>query len=162
MSYAFRVNYNYKGRYLLTFSNRWDGVSWFSEGSKWDSFPAGAMAWRLSDEEFMESTRNWLSNAKLRVSYGITGNSGGTGAYVTQTQAYLYPNGGVTVGGKPVQFAQYTGTYAGSTLGWGNLTTGMSVLISVCSTIVLTDLSNGSGQRPKVFFTNVLCPSQMV
>ncbi|WP_289632055.1 TonB-dependent receptor [uncultured Duncaniella sp.] len=118
MSYAFRVNYNYKGRYLLTFSNRWDGVSWFSEGSKWDSFPAGAVAWRLSDEEFMESTRNWLSNAKLRVSYGITGNSGGTGAYVTQTQAYLYPNGGVTVGGKPVQFAQYTGTYAGSTLGW--------------------------------------------
>ena len=89
MSYAFRVNYNYKGRYLLTFSNRWDGVSWFSEGHKWDAFPAGALAWRISDEEFMESTRDWLSNAKLRVSYGITGNAGGTGAYVTQTQAYL-------------------------------------------------------------------------
>ena len=118
MSYAFRVNYNYKGRYLLTFSNRWDGVSWFSQGHKWDSFPAGAVAWRFSDEEFMESTRDWLNNAKLRVSYGITGNSGGTGAYVTQSQAYLYPNAGVTVGGVPVQFAQYTGTFAGSDLGW--------------------------------------------
>ncbi len=118
MSYAFRVNYNYKGRYLLTFSNRWDGVSWFSQGHKWDSFPAGAVAWRFSDEAFMESTRDWLNNAKLRVSYGITGNSGGTGAYVTQSQAYLYPNGGVTVGGVPVQFAQYTGTFAGSNLGW--------------------------------------------
>lgn len=118
MSYAFRLNYNYKGRYLLTFSNRWDGVSWFSEGSKWDAFPAGALAWRFSEEEFMESTRGWLDNAKLRVSYGITGNSGGTGAYVTQSQAYLYPNAGVTVGGVPVQFAQYTGTFAGSDLGW--------------------------------------------
>lgn len=118
MSYAFRVNYNYKGRYLVTFSNRWDGVSWFSEGSKWDSFPAGAVAWRLSEESFMEDTRSWLDNAKLRVSYGITGNSGGTGAYVTQSQAYLYPNAGVTVGGVPVQFAQYTGTFAGSDLGW--------------------------------------------
>lgn len=118
MSYAVRVNYNYKGRYLLTFSNRWDGVSWFSEGSKWDAFPAGALAWRFSEEEFMESTRSWLDNAKLRVSYGITGNSGGTGAYVTQSQAYLYPNAGVTVGGVPVQFAQYTGTFAGSDLGW--------------------------------------------
>ncbi len=118
MSYAFRVNYNYKGRYLLTFSNRWDGVSWFSQGHKWDSFPAGAVAWRFSDEEFMESTRDWLNNAKLRVSYGITGNSGGTGAYVTQSQAYLYPSNGVTVGGVPVQFAQYTGTFAGSDLGW--------------------------------------------
>ncbi len=118
MSYAFRVNYNYKGRYLLTFSNRWDGVSWFSEGHKWDSFPAGAVAWRFSDEEFMESTRDWLNNAKLRVSYGITGNSGGTGAYVTQTQVYPYTSAGITIGGVAVPFSQYTGTFAGSDLGW--------------------------------------------
>ncbi|MDE6394344.1 MAG: SusC/RagA family protein, partial [Duncaniella sp.] len=118
MSYAFRLNYNYKGRYLLTFSNRWDGVSWFSEGHKWDSFPAGAVAWRISDESFMEDARNWLDNAKIRVSYGVTGNAGGVGAYATQSQAYLYPNAGVSVGGQPVSFAQYTGTFAGSTLGW--------------------------------------------
>jgi len=118
MSYAIRLNYSYKGRYLFTFSNRWDGVSWFSEGNKWDSFPAGAVAWRISDEAFMEGTKSWLDNLKLRVSYGITGNSGGTGAYVTQTQAYLYPQWGVTRDGKYVQFAQYTGTFAGGNLGW--------------------------------------------
>lgn len=118
MSYAFRVNYNYKGRYLLTFSNRWDGVSWFSEGHKWDSFPAGAVAWRISEESFMENTRGWLDNAKLRVSYGVTGNAGGTGAYVTQSQAYYYTNWGVTVNGQNSAFTQYTGTYAGGDLGW--------------------------------------------
>ena len=117
MSYAIRLNYNYKGRYLLTFSNRWDGVSWFSEGSKWDAFPAGAIAWRLSEESFMSSTRSWLDNAKLRVSYGITGNSGGTGAYATQTGTYLYPAWGVTVNGNYVNFAQLLAPYGGN-LGW--------------------------------------------
>lgn len=48
----------------------------------------------------------------------MTGNAGGTGAYVTQSQAYLYPSAGVSVGGVPVPFAQYTGTFAGSSLGW--------------------------------------------
>lgn len=118
MSYAFRVNYSFKDRYLLTFSNRWDGVSWFSEGHKWDSFPAGAVAWRLSEESFMENTRSWLDNAKIRVSYGVTGNAGGTGAYVTQSQAYYYTNWGVTVNGQNSAFTQYTGTYAGGNLGW--------------------------------------------
>lgn len=118
MSYAVRLNYSYKGRYLLTFSNRWDGVSWFSEGSKWDAFPAAAVAWRLSEESFMENTRHWLDNAKLRVSYGITGNSGGTGAYVTQSGAYRFTNGGVTVNGQNMTFSQYYGTLASRSLGW--------------------------------------------
>ena len=118
MSYAIRLNYSYKGRYLLNFSTRWDGVSWFSEGSKWDSFPAIALGWRLSEENFMAGTRNWLDNAKLRVSYGITGNSGGVGAYVTQTKAQPYPQGGITVDGLVAPFAQYTGTFAGADLGW--------------------------------------------
>jgi hypothetical protein len=77
MSYALRFNYSYKGKYLFTFSNRWDGVSFFSPGKKWDSFPAGALAWRVSDESFMKSSEKWLDNLKLRVGAGITGNSGG-------------------------------------------------------------------------------------
>lgn len=116
MSYAFRFNYSFKGKYLLTFSNRWDGVSWFT--NKWDSFPAGALAWRVSDEGFMNSTKDWLSNLKLRVGYGITGNSGGTGAYVTSTQAYAYVNSGVSADGKIVPFTQYTGTFGSADLGW--------------------------------------------
>lgn len=118
MSYAVRLNYSYKGRYLLTFSNRWDGVSWFSPGNKWDSFPAGALAWRISDEAFMKNTKSWLDNLKLRLSYGVTGNSGGTGAYVTQTQAQVYPSAGVTLDNNYVSFAQYVGTFAGGNLGW--------------------------------------------
>lgn len=118
MSYATRLNYSYKGRYLVNFSTRWDGVSWFSDGHKWDVFPAGAVAWRLSEENFMADTRNWLDNAKLRVSYGITGNSGGTGAYATQSGAFLFTNGGVTVNGQNQSFSQYNGTLASALLGW--------------------------------------------
>lgn len=75
MSYAARFNYSYKGRYLLTLTGRWDGASQLAEGNKWDFFPAGALAWRISDEAFMEPLTA-VNNAKLRVSYGVTGNAG--------------------------------------------------------------------------------------
>ena len=76
MSYALRVNYSLLDRYLFTLSGRWDGSSMLAEGKKWDFFPAAAFAWRISDEAFMEPTRDWLSNLKLRLSYGVTGNAG--------------------------------------------------------------------------------------
>ena len=118
MSYALRFNYSYKGRYLFTFSNRWDGVSFFAKGKKWDSFPAGAIAWRISDEPFMKGVSGWLDNLKLRVGAGITGNSGGVGAYATQTNAYKYPNAGISIGGNMVPFVQYSNPYGSATLGW--------------------------------------------
>ncbi len=76
MGYVARINYNYKGRYLATLSNRWDGSSILAKGNQWAMFPAGAVAWRISDEAFMEQHQDWLSNAKLRVGYGVTGNAG--------------------------------------------------------------------------------------
>ncbi len=76
MSYALRLNYSLLNRYLFTLSGRWDGSSMLADGKKWDFFPAAAFAWRISDEAFMESTRDWLSNLKLRLSYGVTGNAG--------------------------------------------------------------------------------------
>lgn len=118
MSYAARLNYSYKGKYLLTASNRWDGVSWFSKGEEWDSFPAAALAWRISEEDFMASTRHWLDNLKLRVGYGVTGNSGGVDAYATSTNAYAYSSAGISLDGKVVPFTQYTGTYGSYDLGW--------------------------------------------
>lgn len=118
MSYAVRFNYSFKGKYLVTFSNRWDGVSWLSEGHKWDSFPAAALAWRISDEGFMESTKGWLNNLKLRVGYGVTGNSGGIGAYGTLTNAIAYSSSGLSIGGQNAPFVQYTGTYSNLDLGW--------------------------------------------
>lgn len=118
MSFAVRFNYSYKGKYLFTFSNRWDGVSQFSAGHKWDSFPAGAIAWRISDEPFMNVAKNWLNNLKLRVGYGITGNSGGVDAYGTTSQAYVYTGNGLTLNGQNSSFTQYTGTYGSKDLGW--------------------------------------------
>lgn len=82
-SYALRLNYSYKGRYMLTVSNRWDGDSRLSEGNKWESFPSVAAAWRISDEAFMKNVEA-LSNLKMRLSWGKTGNSG-IKAYGTQS-----------------------------------------------------------------------------
>jgi len=74
-SYLGRVNYGYKGRYLFTASFRADGSSKFVSGQRWGYFPSGAFAWRMSDESFMKNITT-ISNAKLRVSYGLTGNNG--------------------------------------------------------------------------------------
>jgi TonB-linked SusC/RagA family outer membrane protein len=74
LSWFGRVNYSYLGRYLLTATFRADGSSKFSDSHHWGYFPAVAAAWRISDEPFMASTRDWLSNLKLRLSYGTSGN----------------------------------------------------------------------------------------
>lgn len=83
MSYAGRLNYNYKGRYLLTATERVDGASILSAGRKWAGFPSAAAAWRLSDEKFMQNVRS-VTDLKIRASYGMTGNSG-IPAYGTQS-----------------------------------------------------------------------------
>ena len=69
-----RINYDYKGKYLLELSGRYDGSSRFSKGHRWGMFPSGSIGWRFSEEKFMESTRGWLDNAKIRASYGSLGN----------------------------------------------------------------------------------------
>ena len=75
MAYAFRAHYSLLGKYLLTASVRRDGSSVLHKTKRWDTFPAVAVAWRLSDEPFMEFSRNWLDNLKLRIGYGVTGNA---------------------------------------------------------------------------------------
>lgn len=72
-SYLSRVNYIYKNRYLFTFTARADGSSKFGANNKWAFFPSFALAWRLTEEDFMQDT-DWLSNMKVRASYGSTGN----------------------------------------------------------------------------------------
>ncbi len=68
-----RLNYSYLGRYLLTGTFRADGSSKFAPDNHWGYFPAFAAAWRISDEPFMKSASTWLSNLKLRLSYGESG-----------------------------------------------------------------------------------------
>lgn len=74
VSFFGRVNYNYDSRFFLTGTFRGDGTSKFAPGKKWGYFPSGAFAWNMSREKFMKKI-GFLSNAKLRVSYGITGNN---------------------------------------------------------------------------------------
>lgn len=74
LSYFGRVNYSFNDRYLFTATLRADGSSNFSPDNRWGYFPAAAVAWRVSEESFMAPTRNWLSDLKLRLSYGSVGN----------------------------------------------------------------------------------------
>lgn len=102
LSYVARLNYSYKGKYMATVSSRWDGSSKFQKENRWGMFPSAALAWRISEENFMESTRNWLSNLKLRASFGVTGNNAGVGPYDTQALAnikYYYNYGGTVANG---------------------------------------------------------------
>src|SRR5690606_8782729 len=74
MSVASRVNYGYKGRYLLTLTQRTEGVSQLAR--RWDTFLAAAGAWRISDERVMVSSRGVFNERILRAFYGVSGNSG--------------------------------------------------------------------------------------
>ena len=74
-SYFGRANYSLFDKYLLTATFRADGSSRFATKNRWAYFPAAAIAWRVSDENFMKHT-NWVSDLKLRFSYGTVGNDG--------------------------------------------------------------------------------------
>lgn len=82
--YFGRINYDYKGRYLLELSGRYDGSSRFASGQRWGWFPSGAVGWRISEEPFFEPAREYVDNLKLRVSLGSLGNQN-----VSSYYAYL-------------------------------------------------------------------------
>lgn len=73
-SYFGRINYAFRNKYLFTVTGRADGSSKFGENHKFAFFPSAAVAWKVSDEEFLK-TNSVISNLKLRASYGLTGNS---------------------------------------------------------------------------------------
>ena len=85
ISYFGRLNYTLMDRYLFTFTMRADGSSKFAPSHRWGYFPAAAIAWRVTEEPFMKSTSNWLSNLKLRLSYGTVGNDGISSSLWAQT-----------------------------------------------------------------------------
>lgn len=74
MGYFYRLNYSFDDRYLLELNGRYDGTSRFPKDSRFGFFPSFSAAWRLSNEKFMEGTRDILDNLKLRASYGVLGN----------------------------------------------------------------------------------------
>ncbi len=76
VSFLGRVRYNLMERYLFTASVRVDGSSVFGANNKYGVFPSAAFAWRVNKEPFMKGTEKWLSNLKLRLSWGQVGNQG--------------------------------------------------------------------------------------
>ena len=69
-----RVNYDYKGRYLIEASGRYDGTSRFAKGHRWGFFPSASVGWRISEEEFFAPAKSVMNNLKLRYSFGRLGN----------------------------------------------------------------------------------------
>lgn len=96
MSGLARVNYNYKSRYMFTASFRADGSSKFMDGHRWGYFPSGAFAWRMGEEPWIRNL-GWVSDAKLRLSVGMTGNNrvGDFSAYpsISMNDYYSFGNG---------------------------------------------------------------------
>lgn len=74
LSFFSNVDYSFKNRYMITATLRSDGSSKFAADKRWGYFPAGAFAWRLSEEEFLKDN-TIVSDAKLRLSYGVSGNN---------------------------------------------------------------------------------------
>lgn len=117
ISYMARLNYAFDDRYLLTVSARQDGASQFAPGNKYSVFPSAAVAWRITNENFMKGI-NWLNDLKLRVGAGVTGNSG-VDAYTTKgaITPLFYPFvSTVTAGSLP------SSVYANQELGWEKTT----------------------------------------
>lgn len=124
-SYMGRINYSFNDRYLLTASMRWDGSSVLSPGHKWASFPSVALGWRIDQEKFMEKLP-WISNLKLRLGYGITGNAA-ISAYATkgaiQGAYYNWGGGDSVIGYVPSDpSAKTPNKMANQDLGWEKTT----------------------------------------
>lgn len=100
LSFYARMNYSYKDKYLLTFTGRTDGSSKFGPDNKFGYFPSGAVAWRLSREDFLK-TVGWINDVKLRGSYGLTGTQNiGDKMYLTLYNNISYNGAGAAI---PVQ-----------------------------------------------------------
>ncbi|MCR5069672.1 MAG: SusC/RagA family TonB-linked outer membrane protein, partial [Prevotella sp.] len=84
LSFFGRVNYSYADKYLFQASLRTDGSSVLADGHKWGTFPSVSAGWRITEEKFMQSTKSWLDNLKLRLSWGLSGNAA---VYPYQTMA---------------------------------------------------------------------------
>lgn len=104
-----RINYDYKGKYLVELSGRYDGTSRFPRGQRYGFFPSGSLGWKISEEPFFSPVKDWWNSLKIRFSYGSLGNQQvGYYDYIrsvsTGTQNYLFggDKSGIATFGNPV------------------------------------------------------------
>ena len=103
LSYYGRLNYGLADRYMLTATIRRDGSSRFAESTRWGTFPSVAFAWRVNNEPWFESAGQSMSDLKLRVSYGVTGQQDGIPNYgYIPVYTISQPGADYMFGGQPI------------------------------------------------------------
>lgn len=125
LSWIGRFNYTYDQKYIAEFSFRYDGNTLFPPGYRWGFFPSVSAAWRISEEPFMERSRDWLSNLKIRASYGTTGNDLDVDDEEIEAFSYLqkYNVGGTYVFGSSLANTIVAGDSPSLMLTWATSTT---------------------------------------
>lgn len=119
VSFFGRANYSLLDRYLFTLTMRADGSSKFAPNNRWGYFPAAAFGWRISEEPFMAATKSWLSNLKLRMSYGTSGADNISSNLWRETwKTSSASNNKVTINGEKTPFYQPDGLLANNDLKW--------------------------------------------
>lgn len=119
MGFFGRINYDYKGRYLIEASGRYDGTSRFARGSRWGWFPSASLGWRISEEPFFQSVRKVIDNLKLRGSFGSLGNQN-ISSYYTSMRLVSISNFAAYSFGEGSAMAKYSnlGAPVASNLTW--------------------------------------------
>lgn len=128
-----RLNYNYKLRYMLTASLRYDGSSRFASGNKWGLFPSVSLGWNMANENFWTNIKETVNTMKLRLSYGGLGNQNiGLYQYIpklsSNTNDLNYP-----LGGKDVSLGYAITSLPSANIKWETTITRTSVSISAYS-----------------------------
>lgn len=119
-SFLTRANYSYKSKYLFTASIRSDGSSKFSPNNQWSYFPSGAFAWSMGKEDFMKNSAV-ISDAKLRISYGVTGNNRVTDFAYLSALSFPY-NNYYSFNNQTPQQGLVAAVYGNEDLKWENTT----------------------------------------
>lgn len=86
-----RINYDFDGKYLVEVNGRYDGSSRFAKGNRWGFFPSVSLGWNIHREKFMQKTEGFLSNLKLRASYGLLGNQANAALYTFASTMSINP-----------------------------------------------------------------------
>lgn len=121
ISYFGRASYDYKGRYMIDATLRYDGSSKFISENRWDVFWGVSGGWRISEEKFMRSLQPWINNLKLRLSYGQLGNQSGIGRYDGQQLYNIKLNQGVLMDGKLLTYIDTDGKIVSTARTWEHI-----------------------------------------
>ncbi|MBD5347515.1 MAG: TonB-dependent receptor [Bacteroides sp.] len=116
LSWFGRINYDYAEKYLFEVNFRADASSRFAKGHRWGYFPSLSAGWRISEESFMEGTRDWLQSLKIRGSWGKLGNQNALSDYYPWMNTYNI--GAKYLFGDQIHTGYYQGSYKLETISW--------------------------------------------